>query len=506
MRAWDLMKMILLSSFLCLGLGFLLGRMEGNPPDPEESPGPTLSDRKGGAPKAGRRIAGGEKNRWEELDRLIQKSDQFDGDHVEEARLQAWLLQLGLDEIPVALELILERERNAWEENESGWVNSNEFFHGRSIGADLQVLLARWYELEEDSALTWIQNQKIWTIGYRLEAEITMIADGYHRDPQRGLARVLGFLNRLKDVGVPNGQIFRDKILYQVARWDSTPLQTLERIDEQGELREPCELSSFPSGFEGPPAFWPNPAMKAFAQGLVDSGRVEMIHSMLGDLEGGALIEVEAVLAKQVEDKGWRYAKKEVDSGRVNASSLSCLEIANQMAQENREEALSWVLDQDYGEWANRGAIIARVLSESEIFKLERETGDPFADATVIDFDLAEKWLGDLVDQGEPLELAWSGLIESALLERDWERVRAYGKHIPEERWTRFEEEIIGDAIDVRTETVKGEELVFLSKRTHGMGDRVVREFGLTERMEARIKAANSEARSTLQVILDDLE
>jgi hypothetical protein len=97
-------------------------------------------------------------------------------------------------------------------------------------------------------------------------------------------------------------------------------------------------------------------------------------------------------------------------------------------------------------------------------------------------------------------------LAKAALSRQDFEKVRRFQKHLSSEQWQEIEEGIIRDATIEESEFIEGEKLTFRSVISFGMGDRVLREFGLLEEVQGRIAEENARTREKLLKIAESLE
>lgn len=515
------MKVVLLSSALCLLLGFFLGRT-GRVEKEEEVARPVVKSRRmiPGSSGRSKRTQGGQK-REDEFRTLTDQISALSDDPVSKARWQAWILQLRAEEIPEAREILLARERTGrgYEigENEGG------------VGDEMLLLLARWYELEGEGALAWVRGQKIWTKGESLKAEITTITDGFHRDPRRGFELSLEWLARVKisdeqdSLGSGIGRAgFRDLILYQVGRWGDDPAMMLEQVDADGELRVPYQNSrGMPFGLGGgigggghgfpvtpgdERGYSDSPAMKAFAEGLVASGRMELAKKLSRALEGGAKVAFEEVFLRAAETRGWQEVKREIDAGLIEFSHRNTESVLDEMILEDRDKAIAWYLDLPRDGEVTRAEVIRGLIDYSDAFQktVEADPEDPFSSGKALDHDQVEAFLIDLEKRGEPVGEAWLTMAASAAWTDEFERVESYREHLSREQWLQLEERMINVSIRVNQEHVNGESLQFASFRSED--EARIKRFGLMEEVQARITKANSETRVKLQKMVEDLE
>lgn len=518
------MKMILLSSLLCLGLGFFLGRagQESAKRPPEKSI--VRSERKLNSERSRSRNSSLHLTRLDEFQRLIQQAEAFPESGMSSMRLNAWILHLEAREIPGALELLLERER-VWWEDEMGEDDDRK----REIGEEMSLLLVRWYELEGENVLGWIRDQNVWNLRETLKAEIATITDGFHRNPQRGFELSLEWIGRAnQDDGDPfsgnplNGDAYRDLILFQIGRWGGDPVAMMKAIDFDGELRTPYEVpggmagsgvfSSHSAGFPFNPAtpskYSTNPAMAALAEGLVKSGRISLARELTVELEGGAEVAFDEVLRAQAEKLGWREVKKQIDFGAIHAEKYLRIDVVNELALQDREEGIAWFLSLPNDDESSRAKAIDDLVSESKVFQdyVEPVSDDPFDDGWAFQYEAAENFLHDLERRGEPVGAAWKNLTENLLRNRDWEKAKSYRKHLSSAQWMEIEEDVISNAISSTSESFGGEQVAVLKIRQYGMGDRVAREFGLLDQVHLKIEETNAATRAKLQKILDNMK
>ena len=94
--------------------------------------------------------------------------------------------------------------------------------------------------------------------------------------------------------------------------------------------------------------------MKAFAQGLLDSGRGELARQFLNDLEGGARDAFDEVLGGKAAESRWLEVKGLIDQGMLKATWDRSFEILHAMAQSDREGALDWFVSLDQGDEVSR--------------------------------------------------------------------------------------------------------------------------------------------------------
>lgn len=512
------MKVILLSSALCLFLGFFLGRIGREEQEVAEVKPVVESRRKTSNRGARSERTGGGQARDEDFQRLSHQAAAFPSDAVSSARWQAWILQLQPEEIPAAREILLARERG-----EQGYeIGESE----GEVSDEMLLLLARWYELEGEGALTWVRGQKIWTKGESLKAEITTITDGFHRDPRRGFELSLEWLARVKisdEEDSPWSGIgregFRDLILYQVGRWGDDPAMMLEQVVADGELRNPYQNSGGVSfglggggghGFPVTPSdgrdYSSNPAMKAFAEGLVASGRMELAKTLSRDLEGGAKVAFEHVFISAAETKGWQEVKREIDAGLIEFSHGKTRSVLDELILEDRDRAIAWYLDLPRDSEVTRADVIRGLIDYSDAFKkkVEVDPEDPFSSEKALDHDQVEAFLIDLEKRGEPVGELWLKMADSAAWADEFERVESYREHLSRELWLELEERMIKVSLRFDQENVNGESLLFASFRAED--EARINRFGLMEEVQARITKVNSETRVKLQKMVEDLE
>jgi hypothetical protein len=518
-----LMKMILLSSLLCLGLGFFLGRsgQESAKMSPERSI--VRSERKLNSERSWSRNSSSRLTRDNEFQRLIQQTQAFPGSEMSSARLNAWILHLEAREIPGALAMLLERER-VWWEDEMG----EDAERKREISDEMSLLLARWYELEGENVLGWIRDQNVWDRKETLKAEISTITDGFHRNPQRGFELSLEWIGRAnQDDGDPfsgdhlNGDSYRDLILFQVGRWGVDPVAMMKEIDFDGELRIPYEVpggmpssgvfSSHSAGFPVTPResskYTTNPAMAAFAEGLVNSGRISLARELVSELEGGAEVAFDEELRAQAEKLGWREVKRQIDFGAINSEKYLRIDVVNELALQDRKEGIAWFLSLPNDDESSRAEVIDDLVSESKVFQIygEPASADPFDDGWTFQYEAAENFLHDLERRGEPVGAAWKNLTENLLRNRDWKKAKSYRKHLSSAQWLEIEEDVISNAISPTSESFGGVQVAVLKVKHYGMGDRVAQQLGLLDQVHAKINETNADTRVKLQKLLDNM-
>lgn len=459
----------------------------------------------------------------EKLVRLISEYDALRGEGITEARMMAWILQLESSEIPGALDFLMERERSEYGDELDG--------NDREIGGEMLALLARWYELDGEGVITWVRGQKEWTKEDTLKAEILMICDGYHRDPRRGFELCLDWIEQGRQGDGPGstGRLpgeadFRDVILYQVGRWGSDPKAMLEQVDFDGELRATFYVSMSGGGLRGSSRlnaggmgfpytpskssdYSSNPAMRAFARGLADSGRSSLLREMVGGLEGGAREAFEAVITDSLEGQGWQAVKAEIDRGNIGASFYEAKEVLNELAKLDPREALDWYLSLPESQDLSREEMIQSAVVESDVFRIDNvnaDPEDPFAARLILDFEKAERVLMELENAGEPVGEAWLGLVNEILgrgLEEELGRTLL--KLRPAQR-SKLEEGVLDRVTTRESFRLRGEDLEFFS--TGSYGEDSARELGLMNEARERIEARNVEARAKLREILEKME
>ncbi|MDB2674173.1 hypothetical protein N9Y81_04395, partial [Akkermansiaceae bacterium] len=400
------MKLILLSSVFCLLLGFILGRLA-----PEEEKSEVLkpvveSRRLKSRPEVARERSADRSGREENFEKLRLQVTALPDDPVSRARWKAWILQLRSEEIYEARGILLARER----ESQNYEIGQNE----GEVGDEMLLLLSRWYELDGEGALAWIRGQKVWTRREALKGEIMTITDGFARDPRRGLELSLDWIKRsmTSDPNHPrvlSSEEFRDLILYQVGHWGADPEAMSEQVDADGGLRIPYVNPGSvaggghgvrwggggSNGFPVTPGYdrqySENPAMKAFAEGLVASGRMDLAKALSRDLEGGAKEAFQEVFRSAAEKKGWQEVKREIDAGLVEFSHSQTGAVLDEMILEDRDEALDWYLDLPRDAAVSRAEVIEELINYSDTFQkdVKVDSEDPFSIGKALDHDQA---------------------------------------------------------------------------------------------------------------------
>jgi hypothetical protein len=500
----EAMKVILLASLICLGLGFFLGKIDDENTESEGGKSIVASQRMVGDGQVRSGRSQKERHRAMEFERLIAQNEALRGEGLSSSRLQGWILQLRSEEIPAALEMLLERERKEWESDEES---------SREVEDEMLVLLARWYEVDGESMLGWIRSQKEWTAVETLKAEIVTITDGFHRDPRRGLELSMDWISRANEAsegdsrGAGLGETaYRDLVFYQVGRWGADPEKMLEEIDDDRKLRN---FDYLKMGFPVNPSHegYPNPTLNALALGLLDSGRTELMLEMGKRLEGTA---AEAFgfaysLSEETGNYDWQKMRGLIDAGTLQSNSYIMIEIFDEMVGQDRESALEWYLATSSHSEGSRAEAIGKLVDQSEAFRtlIEGDPEDPFTGGTNFEYEKAEAFLVKLEEDGEPVGEAWKELASNALWEGRIEKLASYRRNLATEDWAEIEEEIITNSISSTSERVKEKLLEFKSFNPHQ--EEAAAEFGLLGEIERRIGETNAVTRVKLQKLLDNM-
>ncbi|MFT6862956.1 MAG: hypothetical protein ACJAVK_001517 [Akkermansiaceae bacterium] len=285
-----------------------------------------------------------------------------------------------------------------------------------------------------------MRGQKEWTAGETLKAEILTICDGFHRDPVRGFELCLDWIERGKQGGddplkgrLPGEADFRDFVLYQVGRWGSDPKGMLEQVDFDGELR-PYVIAGSPMEYHGTNRLFDsnfrwnrsseNLAMRAFAKGLADSGRLDLVRELVEELRGGARDAFQNVIQEGVESQGWQAVKQEIDRGNLASSGYRAKEVLTKMSRQGSQEAIDWYLSSSRGEEISRGKAIREAVVESGVFRTEGdEDPDPFGRGFVLDYEQAQYALNELERAGEPVGEARVAMVDEVYFRKErWHR------------------------------------------------------------------------------------
>jgi len=433
------------------------------------------------------------------------------------AKFHGRLATLSLDEIPEALEYLLQEERTD-NQNDPPWEASSEVI----------LLLSRWYELEGDYALDWIQNHHQWTHLAKFEARQVTILDGFHREPQRSFELLLEMKTQIQEdettyeiQNISLSSLDNRSILYEIARWSNSPLEMLRTLDPEGHFLKSYTPSSFPpsdtpldltsvvSGFPVTPAsptsFSSNSEMESFARGLADSNRFDLVRQLSSEFDGSAREALQEVLRHEARKEGWQEVKRQIDQGILDPTQDHFAEVLSSLAKENRDEALSWYLSLPESEALTRADRIASTILASGPFEIPTQPNDdPFATAG-FDFAAAHQWLANLQAQGEPIERAASVLHREALRWRNWDIVKQNRKFLPESDWRRFEEEIILAAMGRENETIRGQELTWADKPNQTWLEAAA-ELNLIDQVHAKAQETNAQSRANLRALLERLE
>lgn len=518
------MKTVVASSLLCLALGFLLGRQVTSPtPDESALPvtpsdrSPRLSQRQSRPPVSGKATSVPFATSHESLsgERRLLLAAQRTG----------YLATLSQEEIPEVLEMLLEKER----EEAEGEIP-------RKISEEMLILLARWYELEGDSVLNWIAGSAEWERQSIFDAQMITLLDGFSRDPESSFEAVMAIQNATKannpegdvDPFAPDGDQyvylskFDDDLLYEIGRWSNRPLEMLKRLDPDGEYLEVDEAPGaypspdtggfgnadfgFPVTHHSPNSYSYNDEMESFARGLIESGRHDLARAFMRDLEGGAKLAFQEVIAEEAAKGGWQEIKRQIDNGTLDNRSHYYSEVLQEFAQSDRQGALDWYLSLPAVEGVGREYQISEAVSSGGAFDVQLPPSDnPFANESFIDFEAALSWLDQQQARGEPINRALSVLRHEAIRAEEWETVLRLHQRLPEGKRRTFEEGIVSGAINRDEDTFLGQKFTWASPEDSTQL-RAAEVLGLLSQVEALAEETNARSRAALRSLVERLK